>query len=144
MAVFWGQSTEGLSDVCANDNIDIFILALVTSLLAPKLNLGKDTGSASTAQVAKNGWGLFDATVAGADRRGSVAEQIRDYQGAGKKVMISFGETESMSNATFSAAPSLSTAWTWTTRRATAATTKTLSPSLSPTLTTTAGPARNT
>lgn len=101
VAVFWGQSTQDLSDVCANDNFDIVILAFVTSLIPPKLNLGKDTGSASTAQAAKDGWGLFDATVAGASEN-SVAEQIQDCQGAGKKVMISFGGTESVSNATFS------------------------------------------
>lgn len=101
VAVFWGQSTEELSDVCTNDNFDIIIMAFVTSLLPPKLNLGKDTGSASTAQAVKDGWGLFDGTVAGANGK-SVAEQIQACQSAGKKVMISFGGTESVSNATFS------------------------------------------
>lgn len=100
VAVFWGQSTEELSDVCDNDNFDIIILAFLTSLLPPKLNLGKDTGSASTAQAAKDGWDLFDATVAGSNGK-SVAGQIQGCQSAGKKVMISFGGTESVSNATF-------------------------------------------
>lgn len=101
VAVFWGQSTEELSDVCADDNFDIIIMAFVTSLNPPKLNLGKDTGSASTAQAAKDGWSLFDGTLSGANGK-SVAEQIQGCQSAGKKVMISFGGTDTVSNATFS------------------------------------------
>lgn len=100
VAVFWGQSTGNLSDVCDDTNFDIVILSFLTSLIPPVLNLGKDTGSASTAQSAQDGWGLFDGTVIGSTGK-SLAEQIQGCQSAGKKVMISFGGTENVSNATF-------------------------------------------
>lgn len=101
--VFWGQSTEDLSDVCADDSFDTVIMAFITSLNPPTLNLGKDTGSASDAQSAQSGWGLFDGTVAGAGGK-SLADQITDCQGAGKKVMISFGGDSRYSNSTFASA----------------------------------------
>lgn len=99
---FFGQSTEPatLSDVCENDNFDIIILAFITSLNPPKLNMGKDTGSPSDAQSKKEGFELFDGTVAGEGGK-SIADQISDCQGKGKKVMISFGGDERYSNATF-------------------------------------------
>lgn len=103
VAVFWGQSTEDLSDVCADGSFDIIIMSFVTSLIPPKLNLGKNSGSASTAQAAQAGWDLFDATLPGANGQ-SVAEQIQGCQSAGKKVFISFGGTSTVSNATFSSA----------------------------------------
>ncbi|ROV90432.1 hypothetical protein VSDG_08457 [Cytospora chrysosperma] len=103
VAVFWGQSTSDLSDVCADDSFDTVIMAFITSLNPPKLNLGKDTGSASDAQSAQAGWELFDGTVAGANGK-SIADQINDCQGAGKKVMISFGGDSRYSNATFASA----------------------------------------
>lgn len=101
--VFWGQSTGDLSDVCADDSFDTVIMAFITSLNPPTLNLGKDTGSASDAQAGQSGWGLFDGTVAGANGK-SLADQITDCQGAGKKVMISFGGDSRYSNATFASA----------------------------------------
>lgn len=100
VAVFWGQSTEDLSDVCANDSFDTVIMAFITSLNPPKLNLGKDTGSANDAQAAKSGWSLFDGTQAGASGS-SLADQISGCQQAGKKVMISFGGDSRYSNSTF-------------------------------------------
>lgn len=103
VATFWGQSTETLSDVCANDNFDTVIIAFITSLNPPKLNLGKDTGSASDAQAAQSGWSLFDGTQATSDGS-SLADQISTCQGAGKKVMISFGGDSNYSNSTFSSA----------------------------------------
>ncbi|ROV90387.1 hypothetical protein VPNG_10013 [Cytospora leucostoma] len=109
VATFWGQSTENLSDVCANDNFDIVIMAFITSLNPPKLNLGKDTGSASSAQSAKSGWGLFDGTKAGSSGK-SLADQISGCQKAGKKVMISFGGDERYSNAKFSSSDEAKTA----------------------------------
>ncbi|KAJ0120777.1 endochitinase chi3 [Diaporthe amygdali] len=100
---FYGQSTEptDLSEVCENDNFDIVILAFITSLNPPKLNMGKDTGSPSDAQKKQEGWELFDGTVAPEDGK-SIADKISDCQGKGKKVMISFGGDERFSNATFS------------------------------------------
>ncbi|ROV96550.1 hypothetical protein VMCG_07796 [Cytospora schulzeri] len=103
VAVFWGQSTGDLADVCAEDSFDTIIMAFITSLNPPKLNLGKDTGSASDAQSSQSGWELFDGTVAGANGK-SLADQITDCQGAGKKVMISFGGDSRYSNATFGSA----------------------------------------
>ncbi|KKY35314.1 putative endochitinase chi3 [Diaporthe ampelina] len=99
---FFGQSTEAtdLSDVCENDNFDIVILAFITSLSPPKLNMGKDTGSASDAQKNQEGWELFDGTVAPEGGR-SMADQISGCQEKGRTVMISFGGDERFSNATF-------------------------------------------
>ena len=99
---FFGQSTEAtdLSDVCENDNFDIVILAFITSLNPPKLNMGKDTGSASDAQKNQEGWELFDGTVAPEGGR-SMADQISGCQEKGRMVMISFGGDERCSNATF-------------------------------------------
>lgn len=104
VAVFWGQSTLELSDVCSSDDYDVIILAFLTSLIPPKLNLGKNSGAASQAQQAKNssdGWDLFDATQSG-ESGTSVADQISACQSGGKKVMISFGGTTGISNAVFS------------------------------------------
>ncbi|KUI58102.1 Endochitinase 3 [Cytospora mali] len=101
VATFWGQSTEDLSDVCADASFDTVIMAFVTSLNPPKLNFGKDTGSPSSAQSAKSGWSLFDGTQTGTNGK-SLAEQISGCQQAGKKVMISFGGDKNFSNATFS------------------------------------------
>ena len=103
VAVFWGQSTGDLSDVCASDSFDTVIMAFITSLNPPKLNLGKDTGTASTAQAAQSGWSLFDGTQAGSGGS-SLADQISTCQSAGKKIMISFGGDSRYSNATFSSA----------------------------------------
>ncbi|KAF3763445.1 family 18 glycoside hydrolase [Cryphonectria parasitica EP155] len=109
VAVFWGQSTEELSDVCGSGDYDVVIMAFLTSLIPPKLNLGKDTGSASTAQSQQDGWGLFDATVPGASGT-SVASQISDCQSKGIKVLISFGGTTGISDATLSSSDDAKTA----------------------------------
>lgn len=103
---FYGQSTDKtkdtkLSEVCENGNFDIVILAFITSLNPPKLNMGKDTGSPSEAQKKQEGFELFDGTVA-PEGGESVADQISGCQEKGKKVMISFGGDSRMSNATFS------------------------------------------
>ncbi|KAI3397667.1 hypothetical protein diail_10538 [Diaporthe ilicicola] len=105
VATFFGQSTEpgDLSGVCADDNFDIVILAFITSLNPPKLNMGKDTGSPSDAQKKQAGWELFDGTVAPENGK-SIADQISGCQEKGKKVMISFGGDSRFSNATFSSA----------------------------------------
>ncbi|KAG8157221.1 hypothetical protein KVR01_012929 [Diaporthe batatas] len=102
---FFGQSTEktNLSEVCENDNFDIVILAFITSLNPPKLNMGKDTGSPSDAQKEQEGFELFDGTVAPVGGQ-SIADQISGCQEKGKKVMISFGGDERFSNATFKSA----------------------------------------
>lgn len=99
---FFGQSTEptNLSEVCENDNFDIIILAFITSLNPPKLNMGKDTGSPSDAQKKQEGFELFDGTVTPEGGK-SMADQISGCQEKGKKVMISFGGDERFSNATF-------------------------------------------
>lgn len=101
---FYGQSTEPteLYEVCENANFDIIILAFITSLNPPKLNMGKDTGSPSAAQEKEKekGFELFDGTFA-PDGGKSIATQISDCQVKGKKVMISFGGDERYSNATF-------------------------------------------
>lgn len=104
---FFGQSTKdtnttNLSDVCENENFDIVILAFITSLNPPRLDMGKDTGGASEAQEQKaeeEGWKLFDGTVAPEGAK-SMAEQISKCQ-ENKKVMISFGGDSRFSNATF-------------------------------------------
>lgn len=103
VAAFFGQSTQPghLSDVCDNESFDVVILAFITSLNPPKLNMAKDTGSPSEAQKEQEGWELFDGTVA-AEGAQSLADQIAGCQEKGKKVMISFGGDESLSNATFS------------------------------------------
>lgn len=97
---FWGQSYEDLSDVCDSGNWDVVVMSFITSLNPPKLNLGKDTGSPSTAQSAKDGWGLFDGTVTGANGQ-SLADQITGCQGKGTKVMIAFGGDSRYCNSTF-------------------------------------------
>lgn len=99
---FFGQSTKktDLSEVCENDNFDIVILAFITSLNPPKLNMGKDTGSPSDAQKKQEGFELFDGTVAPEGGK-SIADQISGCQEKGRKVMISFGGDERFSNATF-------------------------------------------
>lgn len=99
---FYGQSTEKttLSEVCENDNFDIVILAFITSLNPPKLNMGKDTGSPSEAQKKQEGFELFDGTVAPEGGK-SIADQISGCQEKGRKVMISFGGDSRFSNATF-------------------------------------------
>ncbi|PSR88696.1 glycoside hydrolase superfamily [Coniella lustricola] len=101
VAVFWGQSTEDLSDVCSSGDYNVVILSFLTSLSPPKLNLGKDTGTPSAEQAKKSGWGLFDGTVAPSGGS-SVASQITACQTKGIKVMISFGGTSTASNAVFS------------------------------------------
>lgn len=98
---FWGQSYEELSDVCDSGNWDVVVMSFITSLNPPKLNLGKDTGSPSTAQSAKDGWSLFDGTAAGANGA-SLADQITACQGKGVKVMIAFGGDSRYCNSTFS------------------------------------------
>lgn len=102
---FFGQSTEktDLSEVCENDNFDIVILAFITSLNPPKLNMGKDTGSPSDAQMKQEGFELFDGTVAPEGGK-SIADQISGCQEKGRKVMISYGGDERFSNATFGSA----------------------------------------
>lgn len=102
---FFGQSTEptNLSEVCENDNFDIVILAFITSLNPPKINMGKDTGSPSDAQKKQEGFELFDGTVAPEGGK-SIADQISGCQEKGKKVMISFGGDERFANATFGSA----------------------------------------
>lgn len=97
---FWGQSYEELSDVCDSGNWDVVVMSFITSLNPPKLNLGKDTGSPSTAQSAKADWSLFDGTVAGANGQ-SLADQITACQGKGTKVMIAFGGDSRYCNSTF-------------------------------------------
>lgn len=100
VSTFWGQSTENLSDVCNNGNFNVVVMAFITSLNPPKLNLGKDTGAASTAQAAQSGWELFDGTVE--TDNGSIADQITACQAKGIKVMIAFGGDSRYSNSTFS------------------------------------------
>lgn len=97
---FWGQSYEELSDVCDNGNWDVVVMSFITSLNPPKLNLGKDTGSPSTAQSAKADWSLFDGTVAGANGQ-SLADQITACQVKGIKVMVAFGGDSRYCNSTF-------------------------------------------
>lgn len=109
VAVYWGQSTQDLSDVCSSGDYNVVILSFITSLIPPKLNLGKDTGSASTAQAKQSGWELFDGTVA-ASGGSSVASQITACQAKGIKVMISFGGTNTVSNSTFASASDAKTA----------------------------------
>lgn len=109
VGVFWGQSTEELSDVCSSGSYDIVFLAFATALNPPALNLGKNTGRASSAQLGQSGWDLFDGTVAG-DSGTSVADQIKSCQSSGIKVMISFGGTAGISNAEFSSSDDAATA----------------------------------
>lgn len=98
VGVFWGQdNTQALSDVCSSGNYDVVFLAFVDSLNPPSINLSNMTGSASSAQSAKDGWSLADFTVA-ADGGTSVADQISACQSAGVKVMASFGGTVGAGN----------------------------------------------
>lgn len=101
---FFGQSAEPtkLSEVCENENFDIIILAFITSLNPPKLNMRNDTGSPNDAQAKKKeeeGFELFDGTVA-LNGGESIADQISECQ-KNKKVMISFGGDTRNANATF-------------------------------------------
>ncbi|KAK3990809.1 putative endochitinase chi3 [Cladorrhinum sp. PSN332] len=104
---FFGQAPQeqsrDLSEVCDNANFDIVILAFITSLNPPKLNMGKDTGSPSEAQTKAGLTELFDGTFT-PDGKQSVADQIAGCQGKGKKIMVSFGGDERFSNATFESA----------------------------------------
>lgn len=103
---FYGQSkgSATLSEVCENDNFDIIILAFITSLNPPKLNMARDTGVPNDAQEKlkeEKGYGLFDGTAVPTGGM-SLAEQISVCQEEKqKKVLISFGGDERYSNATF-------------------------------------------
>lgn len=104
---FYGQTPKeaavDLSEVCENDNFDLVILAFITSLNPPKLNMGKDTGTPNDAQKKQEGFELFDGTVAPEGGK-SIADQISGCQEKGKKVMISFGGDANFANATFGSA----------------------------------------
>lgn len=102
VVAFWGQGAEELLNICDTEDFDIIIMSQVTSLNPPKLDLSKDTGSPSKAQAAMDGWGLFDGTVVGSYSNKSIAEQIKDCQTMGKKVLISFGGDSTKANAVFS------------------------------------------
>lgn len=100
---FWGQSSQDLSDVCDKGNFDIVIMGFVTSLSPPRLNLGSNVGAVSPAQsrLATQGWGLVDATTVARRGKTSVAAQVQACQRAGKLVLISFGGTKELSQASF-------------------------------------------
>lgn len=109
VAVYWGQSTQELSSVCSSGDYNVVVISFLTSLIPPKLNLGKDTGKPSAAQAQQSGWELFDGTVA-SQGGSSVASQITACQAKGIKVMISFGGTNTVSNVKFASASDAKTA----------------------------------
>ena len=82
-------SVVSLSQVCADPDVDIIILAFVTNLVSaggyPALNMASNCWAASAAQQAAGATGLLDCVGDG------FASEITQCQALGKKVMLSLG-----------------------------------------------------
>jgi len=76
--------------LCQDSNVDIVILAFLTTFFGPggypTLNLGAACSGSSTAQTAKGATGLLSCPT--------VAQDITTCQGLGKKFLLSLGGAE--------------------------------------------------
>jgi hypothetical protein len=104
-AVYYSQTDQTahipLSQLCADPNIDIIILAFLTRLFSgpshtgwPSLNLGPNCWAASATQIAAGATGLIDCVSDG------FAAQVAQCQAVGKKVMLSVGGAKAYSDTT--------------------------------------------
>lgn len=106
VAVYYGQTDQtsdiSLDLICADPNVDIVVLAFVTTFFSPggwpTLNLGPECGPATSAQTATGASGLLDCVSYG------FAAQITQCQAAGKKVMMSLGGAAGYSDTTIASA----------------------------------------
>ena len=98
VAVYYGQSAATtqvkLTDLCSDKDVDIVILAFLTTFAGPggypTVNFGGACGgSASPAQTAKGATGLLSCPDLGSE--------IKTCQSAGKKVMLSLGGADASS-----------------------------------------------
>jgi Glycosyl hydrolases family 18 len=102
VVVYYGQTTQTsavpLTQVCADPNIDLIILAFVPTFFGPggwpTLNMGPHCWAASTAQSQAGATGLIDCVSDG------FADQVRQCQDAGKKVLLSLGGAQGYSDTT--------------------------------------------
>ena len=97
VAVYYGQTDQTsnvpLTTVCADPNVDMIVLAFVTTFYTPypsgsypTLNMGSHCWAASSAQVSAGATGLIDCVSDG------FAELVRSCQtNYGKKVFLSLG-----------------------------------------------------
>lgn len=93
VAVYYGQSDETsnlpLESLCNDSNIDIVILAFLTTLQGPggwpTLDIESNCGPPTKAQLQTGASGLIDCVSDG------FAHQISQCQAQGKKVLLSIG-----------------------------------------------------
>ncbi|KAG7007017.1 hypothetical protein G7Y79_00012g033530 [Physcia stellaris] len=91
LAVYYGQSPATaqvpLSKICGDDNVDIVILAFLTTFFGPagypSINFGSACGGQSTKMKAMGATGLQSCP--------NLASEIKSCQSAGKKVLLSLG-----------------------------------------------------
>jgi hypothetical protein len=100
VVVYYGQTTQTsavpLTQVCADPNVDMIILAFVPTFFGPggwpTLNMGPHCWAATTAQSQAGATGLIDCVSDG------FANQVQQCQDAGRKVMLSLGGAQGYSN----------------------------------------------
>ncbi|KAL8797026.1 MAG: hypothetical protein Q9195_000797 [Heterodermia aff. obscurata] len=91
LAVYYGQSEAtaqvSLSKLCADENVDIVILAFLTTFFGPagypSINLGSACGGQSTKMNAVGATGLQSCP--------NLASEIKTCQSSGKKILLSLG-----------------------------------------------------
>ena len=109
VAGYFGQTGGNLSEACSGDAYSTIILAFVDKYFAnggwPALNLGASTMGPSTAQKSAGATNLTDGT--------NLVPAIKQCQAAGKKVFISIGGENGLTNFTSEAegAQFASTLW---------------------------------
>lgn len=102
VVVYYGQSTQTstvpLTDICADPNVDIVILAFVPTLFGaggwPSLNMGPHCWASTSAQSQAGASGLIDCVSDG------FASKVQQCQSQGKKVMLSLGGAQGYSDTT--------------------------------------------
>ena len=102
VVVYYGQTTQTsavpLTQVCADPNVDVVILAFVTTLFGPggwpTLNMGPHCWGASNGQSQAGATGLVDCVSDG------FADHVQQCQDMGKKVMLSLGGAQGYSDTT--------------------------------------------
>lgn len=104
LAVYYGQSPATddftLEQICQDDNVDLVVLAFVTTFFGPAgqpiINFGPATGGTPTLGAQKiNATGLLDCPF--------LARNITTCQSLGKKVMLSLGGATGVTNFTSNA-----------------------------------------
>ncbi|KAL8699024.1 MAG: hypothetical protein Q9201_006247 [Fulgogasparrea decipioides] len=94
LAVYYGQSAAtsqtSLAQMCQDENVDIVILAFLTTFFGaggyPSLNLGAACGGPSTKMQAAGASGLLSCPT--------MENDIKTCQGLGRKVLLSLGGAE--------------------------------------------------